>query len=128
EDKRTYIVTEVCPHCENEVEMRWDTDTKGFRAFCPHCGKRLMLCDECMHTEGCSACDYDARTDSCHHNRAHAVGDRVRLRNCPPLKADGTAYHGSATDGQVTECRSCGVYAVDLDDGETVIVKNDDME
>ena len=26
---RTYVVTEVCPHCEKNVEMRWDTDTDG---------------------------------------------------------------------------------------------------
>jgi len=23
---RTYIVTEMCPHCESEIEMRWNTD------------------------------------------------------------------------------------------------------
>lgn len=40
------MVVEVCPHCENEIEMRWDTSTMGFRAFCPVCGNRLMLCDE----------------------------------------------------------------------------------
>ena len=37
--ERTYIVTELCPHCEAEVEIHgWDTDCNGFKAFCPYCG------------------------------------------------------------------------------------------
>lgn len=69
-DDRTYTVTEFCPHCENEIEMRWDTDVRGFQAICPVCGERLMLCDECRHCEdGYSVCDYDNETDSCHHSR-----------------------------------------------------------
>ena len=65
---RTYTVTEYCPHCENEIEMRWDTDTRGFKAFCPICGKRLMLCDECLHTGGTGNCDYNSETDSCRYD------------------------------------------------------------
>ena len=38
DDERTYIVTEMCPRCESEIEMRWDTYTMGFKAFCPVCG------------------------------------------------------------------------------------------
>lgn len=66
--ERTYTVTEYCPHCENEIEMRWDTDTRGFKAFCPVCGKRLMLCDECRHTGRGGGCDYSSETDSCRYN------------------------------------------------------------
>lgn len=65
---RTYLVTEVCPHCESEVEMRWNTDTMGYKAFCPVCGKRLMLCDECRHTEGMPGCDYNSHLDCCRNN------------------------------------------------------------
>lgn len=65
---RTYIVTEYCPHCENEIEMRWDTDARGFRAFCPVCGERLMLCDECLHTGGSGNCDYNSETGSCRYD------------------------------------------------------------
>lgn len=39
---REYIVTEVCPHCEAEVEMRWNVAADGYKAFCPHCGNRLI--------------------------------------------------------------------------------------
>lgn len=69
DDDRTYIVTEVCPHCQSEVKMRWNTDTDGYKAFCPMCGKRLMLCDECCHSENAGGCDYDMTTDSCKHNK-----------------------------------------------------------
>lgn len=63
--ERTNTVTEVCPHCESEIEMRWDTDTMGFKAFCPVCGERLMLCDECRHAEEPSPCDYGVSGDGC---------------------------------------------------------------
>lgn len=70
---RTYTVTEVCPYCENEIEMRWDTDRLGYKAFCPVCGNTLMLCDECLHSgpdgELVDTCDYDSITDTCRYNR-----------------------------------------------------------
>jgi len=66
--QHTFIVTEMCPHCETEVEMRWNTDTMGFKAFCPVCGKRLMLCDECHQLGG--GCDYDSKADSCQFNKS----------------------------------------------------------
>lgn len=70
DDDRTYIVTELCPHCQNEVEMRWDTDHLGFKAFCPVCGNRLMLCDECRQAGG--VCDYNGKTDTCKYNNPSA--------------------------------------------------------
>lgn len=64
------FVTEVCPHCENEIEMRWNTDTQGFKAFCPVCGRRLMLCDECLHDENDSrSCDYNSHDNACRRNK-----------------------------------------------------------
>lgn len=66
-------VTEVCPHCEEEITMIWDTETMGFHAFCPVCGERLMLCDECRHTVCQDGephnCDYDKATDTCHRQK-----------------------------------------------------------
>lgn len=44
-------VVEVCPHCDSEVVMMWDIESDGYMAFCPYCGKRLMLCDECLHAD-----------------------------------------------------------------------------
>nr|DAR04711.1 MAG TPA: zinc-ribbon domain protein [Caudoviricetes sp.] len=66
------VVTEVCPNCDAEVELRWDVKRDGYKAFCPHCGARLMLCDECQHRTGggCTEdCDYDSKTDTCRFNR-----------------------------------------------------------
>ena len=66
------MVVEVCPHCESEIEMRWSVMAMGYKAFCPVCGNRLMLCDECQHDgpdgEYTGRCDYCTETDSCKHN------------------------------------------------------------
>ena len=37
-----YLVTEVCPYCESEIEMRWNVKEQGYKAVCPVCGNRLM--------------------------------------------------------------------------------------
>lgn len=67
------IVTEVCPHCEMEVELIWDVEESGYKAHCPYCGHRLMLCDECLHRgpDGtyCGDCDYDMTEDTCRFNQ-----------------------------------------------------------
>lgn len=61
-------VVELCPHCDNEIEMMWDIEEQGYETVCPICGKRLMLCDECMHNDN-AYCDYDSKTDCCHRMR-----------------------------------------------------------
>ena len=58
ENKRTYVVTEVCPNCEKEVELVWDTDTDGYQIFCPSCGEKMMLCDDCRHSPDTQECDF----------------------------------------------------------------------
>lgn len=62
-------VVELCPNCSHEVEMRWDTKEDGYKAFCPYCGKELMLCDECQHREDggefTNDCDHDSKTGDC---------------------------------------------------------------
>ena len=65
-----HIVTETCPHCGTEVEMIWNVEADGYKAFCPYCGKRLMLCDECQHPNGeyCGDCDYSSLGDCCKYN------------------------------------------------------------
>lgn len=65
-------VIEFCPNCETEIEMQWDVDRDGYKAFCPHCGERLMLCDECQHrTDGIfkDDCDYCTKSDTCRFNK-----------------------------------------------------------
>ena len=68
-------VTEVCPHCESEITMEWDVKTRGHKAFCPVCGNRLMLCDECQHGEPGHICDYDSNKDTCRFNRRPPEGE-----------------------------------------------------
>lgn len=47
---KTYECVEVCPHCMGENIIQWNTKELGFVAKCMHCGKKMMLCDECLHT------------------------------------------------------------------------------
>lgn len=68
-EDRSFTVTEWCPHCESEIEMTWNVEDRGYKAFCPVCGKRLMLCDECQHADDALPCDYDRETDSCRFNQ-----------------------------------------------------------
>ena len=50
-DNGYYEAVEVCPHCDSEnVYPMWDTEILGFVAVCKHCGKEILLCDECQHT------------------------------------------------------------------------------
>ena len=61
-----FEAVEVCPHCEGEnVYPMWDVNEKGFVVVCEHCGKEILLCDECIHHEdelnknscGCDWCE-----------------------------------------------------------------------
>ena len=50
-DDNYFEAVEVCPHCDSEnVYPMWDTEVSGFVAVCKHCGKEILLCDECQHT------------------------------------------------------------------------------
>lgn len=49
-----------CLHCENQTTMLWNPEKDGLTAYCPHCGGRMMLCDNCQ-----GECDYDGKTDTC---------------------------------------------------------------
>ena len=43
---------EVCPYCSEEnVFPNWDVNKQGYTVTCQHCGKPMMLCDECYHSE-----------------------------------------------------------------------------
>ncbi len=63
-------VAEVCPYCGAEVKMAWNIERDGYKAFCPHCGMLLMLCDECSHSDEdvTGRCDYDFDTGVCRFN------------------------------------------------------------
>ena len=80
-----FEVTEVCPHCESEIMMQWDVYTHGYKAYCPHCGGRLMLCTAC-HDDNGGSCDYDSETDTCRYNRVEI--DPVTPSNLMGLDTD----------------------------------------
>lgn len=86
-----YEVTEWCPHCESEITMMWDVRSMGYKAFCPVCGERLMLCDECQHSgpDGTytGGCDYRSESDTCRHNRGSTQKGKDMLRVETPLGA-----------------------------------------
>ena len=81
-----HLVTEVCPYCGSGLEMRWSVKDLGYKATCPVCGNRLMLCDECRHRgpDGelvPGGCDYDSESDTCKFND---VGDTPGLKGSAP--------------------------------------------
>ena len=60
-------ITEYCSECETEHTMVWDVKTEGYKAYCPNCGKVMMLCDACTHSDDEPIRCYDEHTpmDEC---------------------------------------------------------------
>lgn len=42
---------EVCSHCMGENTVPDWAPEDGWRTTCKHCGERILLCDECIHSE-----------------------------------------------------------------------------
>lgn len=43
---------ETCPHCDcDNVLGNWDSEEKGYIATCWNCGKKIFLCDACIHAD-----------------------------------------------------------------------------
>lgn len=60
-----YKVYEMCPHCEEENELEWNVEIMGYVAECQNCGKKLLLCDECMHADDNEEMHCDWRDNGC---------------------------------------------------------------
>ena len=60
-----FEAVEVCPHCGCECTYpMWDVNVSGYVALCECCGKEILLCDECFHSEDnddmpCDWCETD---------------------------------------------------------------------
>ena len=56
-----YESVEVCPYCDRENVYQWNVEIMGYIAVCQHCGKEIMLCDECQYWDKnpckCDWCD-----------------------------------------------------------------------
>lgn len=47
-----FEASEICPHCMGEnIYPMYDVEKDGYIAKCKHCGKEILLCDECLHSE-----------------------------------------------------------------------------
>ena len=96
-------VYELCPHCGLEAHLFRDIEADGYKAYCPNCGGRLMLCDECMHGHGkdCCGCDYDTDTDSCKHNPTkpeQKVNDMISEKIRKAREVQGISMRQAAID------------------------------
>lgn len=60
-----YEVVEVCPECGAENVMTWDVEKEGYVAYCPRCGSKMMLCDECIHSDNAPICDWNPHNGCC---------------------------------------------------------------
>lgn len=58
-------VTERCPWCDNEVTQIVKDEATSM--ICPHCGKVLYLCDECMFKHS-DCCNPGCCTSYCHED------------------------------------------------------------
>lgn len=85
-------VTEVCPSCGDEITLQWRTKVDGYKAYCPHCGQRLMLCDACLH-EGNGECSWNDETDSCKFSGpAENAEDKTHACSKPKRIAEGNPF------------------------------------
>lgn len=63
------LITETCPNCEKEITVNWDVKKDGYKAFCPNCGKTLMLCSACLDPDThCLSCDWN-KENGCYRSR-----------------------------------------------------------
>lgn len=59
-------VTEMCPHCQNEVTVQWNVEKDGYELYCPYCGFPIMLCSMCDERDG-KVCDWE-EIKGCKHS------------------------------------------------------------
>lgn len=62
------LSTEMCSYCGTEITLEWNVKRDGFRIYCPFCGMKISLCDECQHRddeEYMDDCNYNAITGKC---------------------------------------------------------------
>ena len=63
---KTTKVTEMCPHCQNEVTVQWNAEKDGYELYCPYCGFPIMLCSMCDARDG-KVCDWE-EIKGCKHS------------------------------------------------------------
>lgn len=65
--RKDELISEICPHCENENTLYWNEAKDGYKAFCPHCGKKMMMCSACLNAADniMQRCNWDEIAQSC---------------------------------------------------------------
>lgn len=102
-------VYELCPHCKKEVALLWDTETDGFEAVCPYCGKKLMLCSECLQT----VCE-DGQHIDCNWCKPMQLCHRCKELSAPSDKEDGDIRTYAYDKFKVYWCLTHDVTLADL--------------
>lgn len=72
-------------------------------------------------------CGYGSGTGLCCHNEDFPIGYRVYVWNLPEEKPDGSPYTSTEHNGRVTAYLSQDTYLVEMSDGESIMVKKEDM-
>lgn len=70
----------------------------------------------------------DVKPDDWHEITVPSVGDRVYVYNLPEEKSDGKPYESTEHYGEIDECFDQDTYRIAMDDGESILVKQDDFE
>lgn len=42
---------ELCQYCMRESISWWDVEKDGYEITCQHCGRLILLCDTCLHSD-----------------------------------------------------------------------------
>lgn len=69
-----------------------------------------------------------AKIDDWHEVTLPSSGDRVYVFNLPEEKPDGQPYESTEEYGAIAECLENEIYRIEMDDGESILVKEDDFE
>lgn len=82
-----YEATEMCPHCMGEnVYPMYNPNESGYVVKCKHCGKEILLCDECMHSEDNESqkCDWHETEcgGTCFRNATNSKENKFLLFMC----------------------------------------------
>lgn len=70
----------------------------------------------------------DAKPGDWHEVTAPCAGRRVYVYNLPEETPDGKPYESTEPYGEIAECYDQNTYRIDMDDGESILVKLEDFE
>lgn len=105
-------VIELCPCCDREARIFMDAEKAGYKAFCPHCGKRLLLCDACQHdgkADHCDKCNKELKKEEGNGEIEEGSAGRLRIAgvHCNHCEETST-INWDAKDGYNAHCPKCG--------------------